>query len=102
VTIKKQEVIVVSETLLARCESFPKFEQREYKEGELVDILDRWKTYYPKETSQLEKKGTLQREAEASAELTQLEMDALMLVGQTEAEAWQQARTLWILNNPLS
>jgi hypothetical protein len=63
--------------------------------------LDHWKTYYPKETSQLEKKGMLDSEAIGAAKLTQMEMGALMLVGQTEAEAWQQARTLWILNDPL-
>lgn len=43
----------------------------------------------------------LDSEAIGAAKLTQMEMDALMLVGQTEAEAWQQARTLWILNDPL-
>jgi excinuclease ABC subunit B len=41
-----------------------------------------------------------EKEAIAAAKLTQMEMDALMLVGIPEATAWQEARELFILTKP--
>lgn len=60
---------------------------------------EHWKQY-PKTYKKMVKNGHLISESEAAARLTKSEMDALMLIGHTEAEAWQASRCLFILIDP--
>ena len=42
----------------------------------------------------------IQQEAESAARLTLREMEALMSSGQTESEAWQASRELFVFRDP--
>lgn len=60
--------------------------------------LNHWRTHWPKEYKALQDNGTLQKEAEASAKLTQMEMNANPHL--SEHERWEAARELFILTKP--
>ena len=59
---------------------------------------DHWKAVLPELYQTLQENGKLEREAEASAELTMKEMETLMKGGMSEAEAWQASRNLFIFS----
>lgn len=59
-----------------------------------------WKTANPATYQLMVTNGDLEKEAVAAAKLTLREMEALMRVGRTEAEAWQESRELFILTDP--
>lgn len=68
---------------------------------EMAEIAkNHWKAVNPEVYQQMITNGDLEKEAAAAARLTQREMDALMRVGATEAEAWQGSRELFILTDP--
>ncbi|WP_211234093.1 hypothetical protein, partial [Chitinilyticum litopenaei] len=57
--------------------------------------------WYPKFAVNLTvPKEWLTRQAIAAAQLTRMEMDALMLVGMDEESAWTETRTLFCLTDP--
>lgn len=55
---------------------------------------------YPETFRLMVKNKAVQKESEAAAKLTMMEMRTLMLGGATEAEAWEASRELFILVNP--
>ena len=57
---------------------------------------EHWKKTNPEIYRQMVEDKALIAESEASARLTQREMDALMLLKMTEQEAWQESRHLFI------
>jgi hypothetical protein len=61
---------------------------------------EHWKAVNPEVYQLMKSRGDLEKEAIAAAKLTQREMDTLMQGGATEAEAWQESRSLFILTDP--
>lgn len=59
-----------------------------------------WRQFYPETYDLMKKNGELDSEAEAAADLTQLEMNTLMKGGLSESSAWEAARQLFILADP--
>ncbi len=59
-----------------------------------------WQEVNPKLYKKMEKRGDLEKELIASADLTRTEMDYNKMVGMSEQESWQAARELFILCNP--
>ena len=57
---------------------------------------EHWKVTNPEIYKQMVEDGALIEESEASARLTMREMEALMLIGMSEQEAWQESRHLFI------
>lgn len=61
-----------------------------------------WRQYYPTGYQELKANGTLDREAIACAELTQMEMEVLeQSYGMSSQEAWIESRHLFCLKDPL-
>jgi hypothetical protein len=61
---------------------------------------EHWKEHLSPFYNLLVEQGQLQEEAEASAELTRMEMDVLKMGGMTEAEAWEAAMQIFVLMPP--
>lgn len=61
--------------------------------------LNHWTRNYPQEIRN-SPKTWLQRQAEACAQLTRLEMDVLVAGGLDEKQAWTEARNLFCLKPP--
>lgn len=59
-----------------------------------------WKARYPDDYALMVKHGELDEVALASADLTLMEMETLMLGGMTEHEAWEASRELFVLTKP--
>ena len=57
---------------------------------------EHWKVTNPEIYQQMVEDGALELESEAAAKLTMKEMEALMLIGMSEQEAWQESRHLFI------
>jgi len=70
---------------------------------EMAEIAKKhWRQYHPDSYKELMENGTLNREAEASAELTLMEMETLQKTyGMSSLEAWQESRKLFCLKDPL-
>ena len=70
---------------------------------EMAEIAkSHWRQYHPESYKELKANGTLEKEADASAELTLREMDVLMKTyGMTSMEAWTESRNLFCLKDPL-
>ena len=57
---------------------------------------EHWKVTNPEVYHQMVEDGALVGESEAAAKLTMREMEALMSIGMSEQEAWQESRHLFI------
>ena len=57
---------------------------------------EHWKVTNPEIYQQMVEDGALVGESEAAARMTMREMEALMLIGRSEQEAWQESRHLFI------
>lgn len=57
---------------------------------------EHWKVTNPEVYQQMVEDGALVGESEAAARLTMREMEALMSIGRSEQEAWQESRHLFI------
>ena len=55
-----------------------------------------WKETNPEIYRQMVEDNALEAESEAAAKLTMSEMKALMLIGMSQQEAWQESRHLFI------
>jgi hypothetical protein len=62
--------------------------------------LEHWKEFYPEHYQAMKTRGDLQRQADASARLTRMEMDTNKLCGMTEQQAWEAAKGIFILAEP--
>lgn len=72
-------------------------------ERQITEIAKQhWLEEYPSGYRQLAKEGRLEKEAIAAAKLTLAEMEAQMLVGATEQEAWESSRELFVLTDPIT
>lgn len=66
----------------------------------VAEGMAHWQEYYPDHYQSMMRAGELETELESSAILTRKEMDALKAQGLSEAEAWQQARELFLIAKP--
>ena len=57
---------------------------------------EHWKVTNPEVYQQMVEDGALEMCSEAAAKLTMREMEALMSIGMSEQEAWQESRHLFI------
>lgn len=57
---------------------------------------EHWKEENPRVYWKMVRRGDLEKESMAPAQLTRMEMNALMRVMMTEEEAWQASRHLFI------
>lgn len=60
-----------------------------------------WKSVNPEIYQKMQENGDLEKESAAAARLTLREMNDLMLVGRSEAQAWQESRELFVLIDPV-
>lgn len=70
---------------------------------EMVEVTkSHWRQYHPESYRELAENGTLDKEADAAAELTLREMEVLQKTyGVSAMEAWQESRNLFCLKDPL-
>jgi hypothetical protein len=61
-----------------------------------------WREHYPEGYKKLKKNGHLESEAMGAAKLTMREIEANRKAGMSESQAWEAARGLFILADPLN
>jgi Fe-S cluster biosynthesis and repair protein YggX len=59
-----------------------------------------WKAYFPEAHAMLVQESRLEKEAQGSAKLTLAEMEALMLGGMDEKQAYSEASRLFVTTDP--